>query len=617
MVLPAPALTTKEPLPVEYDWITESDEYLRSGRLGCSLVAPSASSIGRLGISPTTPLSHQPVSFVSVSDAPKPVYPLSGVPPPSLEALNPLTSTDQVDVHQEKTQFEDVGASEESLHGPLDFRIPKSKLREIRQASLEGKKIFWQYTLYQGPGGKTVEVHYCQSKEASERIAQLFLDQEVVGFDIEWKQHASANDGIRKNVALVQLASEERIALFHIARYSAGDAPEDLVAPSLQKIMESPNITKAGVAIKGDCTRLRRHMRIDSRGLLELSHLYKLVRFSTGDVKQINKKLVTLAQQVEEHLKLPLWKGEVRNSDWTKKLDNKQIEYAASDSYAGLQLFYALEGKRKALSPSPPRPSHAELNLPIQLANNETISTDDEPLEVSDEGPSAPSCGMRPSIEEMACEFLNVAVEDSAASEPVLKTPKTKPVQPSASEPRAEFTAAKDWEKPKIKPDPSSCSEPGPEMTPANDWKTPQTNPAQPSTSEYRSELTAANDWKTPKTKPVQLLTSEPRPEFTAANDWITRWRATHSSTYKPRVMPSQLRAYALWHEQQLDVTSAASILRDPPLKDTTVAAYILESLTKEGLPFQRKRITEVVEYLSLESRRRYSYFLRRIGMEV
>lgn len=306
-----------------------------------SLVATSPFPCGPLGISPTHPLGHQPASLFSGSDVSEPVYTLSEVPLQPLEALNSLASTDRVNTHEDSGQLEDVEASKESLHGPLEFQIPVARLEQIRQASLKDIKIFWQYTLYQGPKGEKVKVHYCQSKEASERIARLFLDQEVIGFDIEWKSHATANDGIRKNVALVQLASEERIALFHIARFSAGDAPEDLVAPSLQKIMESPDITKAGVAIKADCTRLRRHMQIDSRGLLELSHLYKQVNFSTGDVKKIDKKLVPLAQQVEEHLKLPLWKGEVRTSDWSEALDYKQIECTIipSESDAMLMLY--------------------------------------------------------------------------------------------------------------------------------------------------------------------------------------------------------------------------------------------------------------------------------------
>ena len=71
----------------------------------------------------------------------------------------------------------------------------------------------------------------------------MFLDQEVVGFDVEWKPSSSASDGITKNVALIQIANEERVLLAHIARYPGAATSEkeqrveDFVAPSLKKIM--------------------------------------------------------------------------------------------------------------------------------------------------------------------------------------------------------------------------------------------------------------------------------------------------------------------------------------------------------------------------------------------
>ena len=206
------------------------------------------------------------------------------------------------------------------------FQISEGLERQAALAASPSGNIYWQYTLYQGPDGENVKVHYCKNKEASDRIAQLFLDKPVIGFDIEWKAQASAAEGTKKNVSLIQLASEERIALFHIARFGKDSSMEDLVPPTLKKIMETPEITKVGVAVKADCTRLRKFMGIDSRGLLELSHLYKLVKFSSGDVKKINKSLVSLAQQVEEHLLLPMWKGEVRSSDWSEELNFQQIQ---------------------------------------------------------------------------------------------------------------------------------------------------------------------------------------------------------------------------------------------------------------------------------------------------
>lgn len=208
---------------------------------------------------------------------------------------------------------------------PLGYRIPEKNMADAKAASPGTRASYWQYLLYRGPKGEKIKVHYCKSKATTERIAQLFLNEEVVGFDIEWKPQALATEGVKKNVALIQLASEERIALFHIARYWEDEKSDDLLAPTLKKIMESTRITKVGVSIKADCTRLRKFMGIDSRSLFELSHLYKLVKFSSVNVKMINKTLVSLSRQVEEHLELPMWKGEVRSSDWSQELNYEQI----------------------------------------------------------------------------------------------------------------------------------------------------------------------------------------------------------------------------------------------------------------------------------------------------
>ncbi|KAI9840803.1 MAG: hypothetical protein M1837_001276 [Sclerophora amabilis] len=263
-------------------------------------------------------------------------------------------------------------------HRPLSYHMPEEIKRQALLASASSGAAYWRFDLYRSPEGKKPMLHWCKSKEASERVAKLFLNETLVGFDIEWKPQASANDGIKRNVSVIQVASQERIALFHIA-YFKEDTAADLVPPTLKHIMESAEITKAGVAIRADCTRLRKYLGIESRGIFELSHLYKLVKYSSSGSKNINKRLVSLAVQVEEHLQLPLWKGDtVRSSDWTKHLSMSQIEYAASDSYAAIHLFDVLEAKRKALKPVPPCPAHAELNLPIRLADGVSLSTADE-----------------------------------------------------------------------------------------------------------------------------------------------------------------------------------------------------------------------------------------------
>lgn len=186
---------------------------------------------------------------------------------------------------------------------------------------------FWSHHLYKRPGGKSIIVHYCKSLERTEQVARYFLKSPVVGFDIEWKSQASLADGIQNNLSLIQLANEERIALFQIALFKPAKTLDDLVAPSLKRLLESSDIMKVGVSIRADSTRLRKFLGIDAHGLLELSHLYKLVKYSQSNPKMVNKRLVNLSLQVEEHLGLPLDKDDdVRRSDWTRALDYSQVQ---------------------------------------------------------------------------------------------------------------------------------------------------------------------------------------------------------------------------------------------------------------------------------------------------
>ena len=219
-----------------------------------------------------------------------------------------------------------AAAKHPSSHSPKGFAMSCSEISSDTNDTPIMRPVNWSYALYTGPKNERVKVHYCQNKVDTERVAQLFRDEDIVGFDIEWKANAQAKDGIKKNVSLIQMASEERVALFHIARYRDEESLESLVTPTLKDIMESPHISKVGVNIKGDCTRLHRFLGIESRGLFELSHLYKLVKYSGGDTSNINRKPVRLATQVEEHLGLPLLKGNARTSDWSLALNFNQVQ---------------------------------------------------------------------------------------------------------------------------------------------------------------------------------------------------------------------------------------------------------------------------------------------------
>jgi ribonuclease D len=270
-------------------------------------------------------------------------------------AIEPLE--DEIESEEEEPE------EEPEEHIDLDYQIPEEILRTAMLAPPNTRASFWNAKMYRGPDGQSPATHYCRTKEVAERVAQYFLKEKVLGFDIEWKPYGNMNS-IKQNASLIQLACEDRIALFHIALFP-GATPKELMPPTLKKILESPDIYKVGVSVKGDFTRLRKYLGIEAQGVFELSRLHNLVEWHARDPKKVTNRLAALALQVLQHLQLPLYKGaqldddptdtaNVRASDWSKPLDPQQIQYAASDTYAGFRLYHILEWKRKQLRPTPP-----------------------------------------------------------------------------------------------------------------------------------------------------------------------------------------------------------------------------------------------------------------------
>lgn len=221
---------------------------------------------------------------------------------------------------------------------------------------------FWSHTLYRGLQDQPIRVLYSRTKLESEEIAHEFLGEKVIGFDMEWpwETNTTADSPLQQRIGLIQIACEDKIALFHIGLHS-GSTAKDLLAPALRNIIEDPAIAKCGVAVhSADFARLRQWFGLKPRGALELSHLHNLVSFGGSNPAECTTKLKNLSAQVEEHLGLPLYKGKVRNSNWSQPLNEDQKNYAAADAYAGFMLFHCMNAKRMAMVPTPPLPVYAE-----------------------------------------------------------------------------------------------------------------------------------------------------------------------------------------------------------------------------------------------------------------
>ena len=342
---------------------------------------------------------------------------------PDTASLQTDSSHIEVSQQQEAVTEKPKPNEETETHTPLSFVLPAEVLQKAKDAAPDTPDSFWTHRLYRGPDNAKVKVHYCKSRHTTETVLQKhFLGKPILGFDIEWKIDATRFSSPKKNVSLIQLACEDRILLSHLALFPK-DGIDDLIAPTLKAILEDANVSKCGVAIKADCTRIRKFLGVDTRGIFELSHLHRLIEGSAArNPTLINKKLVSLTSQASEHLALPIFKGEVRGSDWSEPLSMEQILYAASDAYAGFILYDVLEAKRKALRPTPPRPYHAELGLPIRLASGVELVTADDSLDDAtaalEPRKTSPSAPQDPSLS------IPLETDDDLSSPPPTRTPK-------------------------------------------------------------------------------------------------------------------------------------------------------------------------------------------------
>ncbi|KAK9799306.1 putative Ribonuclease H-like domain-containing protein [Seiridium cardinale] len=459
----------------------------------------------------------------------------------------------EVDLEQDLTQANDALAvsapkeaevkveSDAPLEPPypaLEYKMSEELFHVARKAAPGTPNSYWSLELYRGPGSdglpRKPRVHYCRSKHITNQVCErYFANEKLLGFDLEWAADSPKSAGPRRNVSLIQLASASRIGLFHVALFAKDN---DLVPPMLKKIMEDPETTKVGVWIKGDATRLRTHLGIESKGLVELSHLYRLVTYSrTGEFGNINKRLIPLATQVKEYLHLPMFKGQdVRSSDWTKALNWEQTVYSASDAYAGVHLYATLEHHRKQLDPCPPTPHHAELNLPIRFSDGLDLETDseDEISEPPPDGDVDVSGILSPAARKRA---LKAYLKDcrSATNKLVRTLHETEELLDSVITKDARVRSAEDWARTFI----------------------------------AENYLSAAGN-----NRLVDTTQTGNRAKFI------------------------HLRAYHLWHtNKNLRPEDVAALLRTPPLRPSTVVNYIADAVKLERLPVNDLRFNKEI----------------------
>lgn len=132
---------------------------------------------------------------------------------------------------------------------PLSFtmKVPEPGLEEESRGRIESKAGLVELQPVPWPQRPKVTAPLREDQEESERIAYFhFLEDSlgVVGFDLEWLCSILETTRAR----LQDRVGPITVALFHIGELNRTTAV-DLLAPSLWRLIESPDILKSGVGI--------------------------------------------------------------------------------------------------------------------------------------------------------------------------------------------------------------------------------------------------------------------------------------------------------------------------------------------------------------------------------
>lgn len=154
--------------------------------------------------------------------------------------------------------------------------------------------------------------------------------QTHVGFDTESRptfQRGEQSDGPH----VLQFATLEHAYIFQTHVAQAGAA--------IAALLESRTVTKVGFGLDSDKTQIRAKLRVEPRSVLDLDAVFR----ERGYRKSVGLKsavAIVFGQRFSKSKR-------IGTSNWSnRRLDERQLLYAANDAYAAIQVFSALAAVR-------------------------------------------------------------------------------------------------------------------------------------------------------------------------------------------------------------------------------------------------------------------------------
>ena len=162
-------------------------------------------------------------------------------------------------------------------------------------------------------------IYLADDKKGASKAIQMLKGEKVLGFDTETRP--SFRKGEKYDPSLMQLATSDAVVLFRL--HNTG-LPKGLV-----KILESPDITKVGIAIDRDLDELKELREFTPEGFVDLNTLAPEKGFTSVGVRRL--AALVLGFRVSKRQQTSNWEAE--------QLKPQQLEYAATDAWVCREIY--------------------------------------------------------------------------------------------------------------------------------------------------------------------------------------------------------------------------------------------------------------------------------------
>ncbi|QBG46403.1 3'-5' exonuclease domain-containing protein 2 [Verrucomicrobia bacterium S94] len=170
---------------------------------------------------------------------------------------------------------------------------------------------------YDGP------IHLLNTETEADEAAGKLLNETLLGFDTETRP--AFRKGESYDPSLLQLATENEVYLFQIQQCG--------LTPNLIRVLSSPNIVKAGVAIERDVSELQALQPFSPAGFVELATPAKQAGIKNLGLRGLTAILFNFRISKKEQV-----------SNWARnELTESQQTYAATDAWLGRKIYQAFE----------------------------------------------------------------------------------------------------------------------------------------------------------------------------------------------------------------------------------------------------------------------------------